>query len=159
MIGLHKILGVTALATLSIVGASMAQAADCGTAGTVTIAEMTWLSAASLGHIAQHVLQAGYGCDAQLVPGDTVPTATSMLNRGQPNIAPELWVSTVQTIYDDAQTKGAFYKAGDIFAGGGEEGWWVPDYVMADHPELKTIEGLKVNWKMFASAENLEQGR
>lgn len=159
MNGLHKIFGVAALATFALGGTTTAQAADCGTAGTVTIAEMTWLSAASLAHVAQHVLQAGYGCDAQLVPGDTVPTATSMLNRGQPNIAPELWVSTVQTIYDDAQAKGAFYKAGDIFAGGGEEGWWVPDYVMTEHPELKAIEDLKANWKIFATAENPEKGR
>ncbi len=159
MNGLHKIFGVAALATFALGGATTAQAADCGTAKTVTIAEMTWLSAASLAHIAQHVLQAGYGCDAQLVPGDTVPTATSMLNRGQPNIAPELWVSSVQTIWDEAQTKAAFYKAGDIFAGGGEEGWWVPDYVMAEHPELKTIEDLKANWKIFATADNPDKGR
>ena len=159
MNGLHKIFGVAALATFAFGGTTTAQAADCGTAETVTIAEMTWLSAASLAHIAQHVLQAGYGCDAQLVPGDTVPTATSMLNRGQPNIAPELWVSSVQTIWDEAQTKGAFYKAGDIFASGGEEGWWVPDYVLTEHPELKTIEDLKANWKIFATADTPDKGR
>lgn len=159
MNGLHKIFGVAALATFALGGNTTAQAADCGTAETVTIAEMTWLSAASLAHIAQHVLHAGYGCDAQLVPGDTVPTATSMLNRGQPNIAPELWVSSVQTIWDEAQTKGAFYKAGDIFASGGEEGWWVPDYVLTEHPELKTIEDLKANWKIFATADNPDKGR
>lgn len=159
MNGLYKITGAAALATLGLGGISAAQAADCGTAGTVTIAEMTWLSAASLAHIAQHVLQAGYACDAQLVPGDTVPTATSMLARGEPNIAPELWVSTVQSIWDEAQTKGAFYKASDIFAGGGEEGWWVPDYVLTEHPELKTIEDLKANWKIFAVSSNPDQGR
>lgn len=151
--------GLAAIAALSIGGATTAQAADCGTAGTVTIAEMTWLSAASLAHVAQHVLASGYGCDAQLVPGDTVPTATSMLTRGQPNIAPELWVSTVQSIWDDAQAKGAFYKAGDIFANGGEEGWWVPDYVAAAHPELKSIEDLKANWALFAEAADPTRGR
>ncbi len=151
--------GLAAIAALSISGATTAQAADCGTAGTVTIAEMTWLSAASLAHVAQHILASGYGCDAQLVPGDTVPTATSMLTRGQPNIAPELWVSTVQSIWDDAQTKGAFYKAGDIFANGGEEGWWVPDYVAAAHPELKSIEDLKANWALFAEAADPTRGR
>ena len=94
MNGLHKIFGVAAVATIALGGATTAQAADCGTAETVTIAEMTWLSAASLAHIAQHVLQAGYGCDAQLVPGDTVPTASSMLNRGRPTSRPEPWGSS-----------------------------------------------------------------
>ena len=78
MNGLHKIFGVAALATFALGGTTTAQAADCGTAETVTIAEMTWLSAASLAHVTQRILDAGYGCDAQLVPGDTVPTATSM---------------------------------------------------------------------------------
>lgn len=154
-----KKFGLAAVAACSIGGASQAVAADCGTAGKVTIAEMTWLSAATLAHVTQHVLASGYGCDAQLVPGDTVPTATSMLARGEPNIAPELWVSTVQSIWDEAQEKGAFYKAGDIFAGGGEEGWWVPDYVLAEHPELKTIADLKDNWKIFAVSSNPDQGR
>jgi glycine betaine/proline transport system substrate-binding protein len=136
-----------------------AQAADCGTAKSITIAEMTWLSASSLAHVAQRILSTGYGCDAQLVPGDTVPTATSMMTRGQPNVAPELWVSTVQAIWDQAKEKGTMYKAGDIFSGGGQEGWWVPDYVMKDNPQIKTMADLKANWKVFAEAANPGKGR
>ena len=144
---------------LAVANTSAAQAADCGTAGTVTIAEMTWLSAGTLAHVAQKIMAAGYGCDAQLIPGDTVPTATSMLTKDQPDVAPELWVSTAQSIWDEMQAKGNVYKASDIFASGGEEGWWVPDYVAAEHPEIKSIEDLKANWAVFADASNPEKGR
>lgn len=153
---------LTALAAFVVAGLAQVQPAaaqDCGTAGTVTVAEMTWLSAATLAHVAQKIMADGYGCDAQLVPGDTVPTATSMLTKSEPMVAPELWISTAQSIWDQMQEKGNVYKAGDIFASGGEEGWWIPSYVAEQNPEIKTIEDLKANWQIFADAENPEKGR
>lgn len=152
-------LASVALAAFGLAGSAPVMAADCGETGKVTIAEMTWLSSATLAHIAKRIMDDGYGCDAQLVPGDTVPTATSMLTRGQPDVAPELWVSTAQTIWDQMQEKGNVYKANDIFASGGIEGWWIPDYLAAEHPEIKSVEDLKANWKVFAEAANPDQGR
>jgi glycine betaine/proline transport system substrate-binding protein len=152
----------TALAALALAGMTQAQpvaAQDCGTAGTITVAEMTWLSAATLAHVAQKIMAAGYGCDAQLVPGDTVPTATSMLTRSEPTVAPELWVSTVQAQWDQMQEKGNIYKASDIFSGGGQDGLWVPDYVLTEHPEIKTIEDLAANWQIFEDNQNPGKGR
>jgi glycine betaine/proline transport system substrate-binding protein len=152
----------TALVALALAGMTQAQpvaAQDCGTAGTITVAEMTWLSAATLAHVAQKIMAAGYGCDAQLVPGDTVPTATSMLTRSEPTVAPELWVSTVQAQWDQMQEKGNIYKASDIFSGGGQDGLWVPDYVLTEHPEIKTIEDLAANWQVFEDNQNPGKGR
>lgn len=146
-------------ASTALAAPQAALAADCGTAGTITVAEMTWLSASTLAHVTQKILADGYGCDAQLVPGDTVPTATSMLTRSEPSIAPELWVSTTQAIWDQMMEKGNVYKAGDIFASGGEEGLWVPDYILADHPEIQSIEDLKANWQVFEDASAPGKGR
>lgn len=150
---------IAALGLVAMMGALPAAAQDCGTAGTVTIAEMTWLSAATLAHVTQRILKDGYGCDAQLVPGDTVPTASSMLARSQPTIAPELWVSTVQAAWDQMQAKGNVYKASDIFASGGQDGFWVPDYVLAENPGLKSVEDLKANWKIFEDNQAPGKGR
>jgi ABC-type proline/glycine betaine transport system substrate-binding protein len=41
------------LGAISLANASSAQAADCGKSGTVTIAELTWLSAKTVAHVAQ----------------------------------------------------------------------------------------------------------
>ena len=82
-----------------------------------------------------------------------------MMTRGTPDVAPELWVSTAQTIWDESLAKDIAYKASDIFASGGEEGWWVPDYVLADHPEIKSVLDLKDNWQVFAEAANPNKGR
>ncbi|MCP4999055.1 MAG: hypothetical protein GY933_09910 [Hyphomicrobiales bacterium] len=86
--------GAVAVAALSFGAVAPASATECGTEDNITIAEMTWLSASSLAFITERILAQGYGCNVELVPGDRVPTATSMLSKGEPDIAPELWVST-----------------------------------------------------------------
>lgn len=63
-----------------------AQAAECGE---VTISNMNWQSAELLSNLDKIILTAGYGCNAEIVVGDTVPTITSMVEKGQPDIAPE----------------------------------------------------------------------
>ena len=140
-------------------GSSAASATECGTTDTITVAEMTWLSAGSLAYVTKDILSAGYGCNVQIVPGDTVPTATSMLTKGEPDIAPELWVSTLQSTWDQMLAKGTVYKANDIFASGGQEGWWIPDYLAEQNPQIKSVSDLKDNWKAFEDASNPGKGR
>ena len=56
--------------------------------GTITVAEMNWASAEMFAHVDKMILENGYGCDVELVPGDTMPTATSMMEKGEPDVAP-----------------------------------------------------------------------
>lgn len=152
----------TLAAVLAVCAASgfapSAAAAECGTGDKITIAEMTWASAGMLAHLTRRILADGYGCQAEIVPGDTVPTATSMLAKGNPHIAPELWVSTAAAIWDKIQAKGNVYKASDTFTEGGLEGWWIPDYVARDYP-IKSVDDLRANAKLFADASNPDKGR
>ncbi|MDQ0315589.1 ABC transporter substrate-binding protein [Amorphus orientalis] len=148
--------GIALFATFAPAGA---KAAECGTDDTITIANMTWLSASVLANVTEQILSEGYGCNAELVPGDTVPTATSMLTKSEPDIAPEMWVSTAQAIWDKAMDKGNVYKAGDIFGDGGVEGWWIPDYVAEEHPEIKSVTDLKENWEVFSEPSSPDAGR
>lgn len=152
------IIGAAAFALTSL-GSTPARAANCGTAEKVTIAEMTWLSAAVIAQVAHRILSAGYGCDAQLVPGDTVPTATSMLSKSEPHIAPELWISTAASIWEKIQNKGNVYKAGDIFGDGGKEGWWIPDYVAQANPGLKSVGDLAKYADKFVEPASGGKGR
>lgn len=138
---------------------TQSHAAECKTSKPITVAEMTWLSSGALAYLTKDILQDGYGCEVTVVPGDTVPTAASMLAKGEPDIAPELWVSTVQSTWDKMKAEGKIYKAGDIFAGGGQEGWWVPDYFAAEHPEIKSVSDLKDNWKAFEDPSAPGKGR
>lgn len=122
--------------------------------GKVTIADMNWSSATLIAHVDRFILQHGYGCDAEIVPGDTMPTGTSMIEKGEPDIAPELWSNS----FKEALQKGVAEKrlriAGKSLADGGEEGFWVPQYLVDKDPSLATIDGIKAKAKLFKHPED-----
>ena len=109
---------------------------DCGK---VSIASMSWASASVMAEIDKLILSAGYGCDAQLASGDTVPTFTSMRETGQPDLVPELWMNAVAEQLDAAVASGEIIVGAEVLADGGEEGWWIPRYVADAHPEITTV--------------------
>ena len=74
--------GMLAAGAMVIAGATaslpvQAQDTTCGTDRTIDIAEMTWPSAAALAHVHAIILENGYGCNVEVVQGDTVPTSAS----------------------------------------------------------------------------------
>ncbi|MFA0350306.1 glycine betaine ABC transporter substrate-binding protein, partial [Vibrio sp. 10N.222.55.C6] len=108
--------------------------------GEFTIADMNWNSASLIAHVDQFILNEGYGCDAQLIPGDSVPTGTSMIEKGQPDVAPELWTNGIKEALDKGVADKRLRYAGKSLVNGGEEGFWVPNYLVEQYPELTTIE-------------------
>ena len=142
-----------------IIGA-MALAASFGVSesaqacGKVTIADMNWASAELMANVDMFILNNGYGCDAELVPGDTMPTGTSMIEKGEPDIAPELWMNSFPKLLESAGENQPLKIAGASLSDGGEEGFWVPDYLIKEYPELKTIEGVIKHAKMFKHPED-----
>lgn len=122
--------------------------------GKVTIAEMNWASAQVIAHIDNVILSEGYGCDSSLVPGDTMPTATSLVEKGEPSIAPEMWSQNIKNILDPAEQEGRIKNVGAVFENGGEESFWVPTYMVEKNPELATIEGILANPQLFPHPED-----
>jgi glycine betaine/proline transport system substrate-binding protein len=156
---LSLLAGTTLLAATALQPTDAKAQVECGTDETITIAEMTWLSASMLAYVTDTILSEGYNCDTRVVPGDTVPTATSMLNKSEPMIAPELWTSTAQSIWNQMQDKGNVYKASDIFSEGGQEGWWIPSYVAEENPGLKSVTDLMEYADLFTEAATGDEGR
>ncbi|CAH0530338.1 ABC transporter substrate-binding protein [Vibrio hippocampi] len=143
------------LAALALVTSVSANASECGT---VTIADMNWNSASLLANIDKFILEHAYDCDAELVPGDTMPTTTSMVEKGQPDIAPELWTNAVKEAIDMGLKEGRLVNAGESLIDGGEEGFWVPAYMVEKYPELSTIEGVKKHPELFKHPEDPSLG-
>lgn len=145
-------------ATLSTIGTS-AFAAECGN---VTIAEMNWASAQVAARVDEFILKNGYGCDAETIPGDTMPTATSMSEKGRPDIAPELWMNNVKEPINRAVGEGRLIIVGDVLenpADNAGEGWWIPRYMLEKNPELATIDGIKKHPELFKDPEDPSKGR
>jgi len=140
-------------AAIFLAGVSLA-AESHAACGKVTISDMNWPSASLMANVDKLILQHGYGCESELVPGDTMPTGTSMIEKGEPDIAPELWSNS----FAEALKKGVAEKrlrvAGASLSDGGEEGFWVPEYLVKKDPSLATIEGIKKNAKMFKHPED-----
>lgn len=125
--------------------------------GTVTIAEMNWNSAALMANVDRFILEHGYGCDAKLVTGDTMPTGTSMVEKGEPDVAPEMWSNSLREALDKGVAEGRLRYAGDSLSDGGEEAFWVPKYMTDKDPSLGTIAGIKANAKLFEHPEDPEK--
>jgi len=133
-----------------------ADAAECGR---VRIAEMSWGSAAIIAHIERIILTRGYGCAVELIAGDTVVTLTSMAERGEPDIAPELWTNTARDVIDRAVAENRIKIASNVLSDGGIEGWYIPTYMLEKHPELTTLQAVLKRPDLFPDAENPSKGR
>ncbi|MEO9654444.1 ABC transporter substrate-binding protein [Marinomonas sp.] len=142
---------LSAFAMMISATSAFAANSDCGT---VKIADMNWNSASFIANIDKFILEHGYGCDTELVPGDTMPTGTSMIEKGEPDIAPELWSNALKDALDKGIAENRLVKAGQSLSDGGEEGFWVPEYMVEQYPEVATIEGVIKHAKEFPHPED-----
>ncbi len=147
------------LFSASVPATAQETGADCGTDRTIDIAEMTWPSAAALAHIHATILESGFGCDVEIVTGDTVPTSSSMLTRGTPAVAPELWTSAIEEPWAEGIAAGDVVQLSDAITDGTVEGWFIPRYVQEAHPELVTAADAVAHPEYFPDPEEPSQGR
>lgn len=141
-------------AALLVLG-STAHAAE--TCGEISIAEMNWASAGLAAWVDKIILEKGYGCTVSLVTGDTMPTFTSMNEKAEPDMAPELWVNAVKEPLDAAVAEGRIIVAAQILSDGGVEGIWVPTKLAQEHG-LKTLDDALAHPELFPGAEDEGKG-
>ncbi|AUH35128.1 glycine betaine ABC transporter substrate-binding protein [Paracoccus tegillarcae] len=145
-----------ALALLGLTFAAPAAFAQ-ESCGDVSIAEMNWASAGLAAWVDKIILEEGYDCDVSLVNGDTVPTFTSMNEKGEPDLAPELWVNAVKIPLDAAVAEDRIVIASEILTDGGVEGFWVPTALAEEHG-IVTIEDALAHPELFPGAEDQSKG-
>lgn len=153
MLRLIQALALTLVSTVT--GAALLSAqAEASECGSVTIADMNWNSATFIANLDRFILEHAYGCSAELVAGDTMPTGTSMVEKGEPDVAPELWSNSFRAAIDTGVAEGRLVLAGKVFSDSGEEGFWVPGYMVAERPELATIQGVIEHADLFKNPED-----
>ncbi|MGC6531050.1 MAG: glycine betaine ABC transporter substrate-binding protein [Candidatus Puniceispirillaceae bacterium] len=135
---------------------SSAAKADCGD---ISVAEMNWASAELMANVDKIILEEGYGCSVELVPGATMTTFASMNEKGQPDVAGELWTNAVAVPLEAAVGEGRLHKVnnGPITQLG--EGWWVTPQFAEKYPELTTdIDALLSRPDLFPHPEDPSKG-
>ncbi|WP_064696826.1 ABC transporter substrate-binding protein [Rhizobium aegyptiacum] len=152
---MKKLLASTCLTFGLLGGASFAGAAECGS---VTIASMNWQSAEVLSNLDKFILNEGYGCSADITVGDTVPTITSMAEKGQPDIAPEAWIDLLPDVVKKGTDEGRIVQVGSPLPDGGVQGWWIPKYLADAHPDIKTIGDVLKHPELFPDPEDPKKG-
>ncbi|MCU4652647.1 glycine/betaine ABC transporter substrate-binding protein [Roseibacterium sp. SDUM158016] len=115
--------------------------ADCGE---IEITEFDFSSAQVNAEIAKFILEQGYGCDVALVPSSTTSAIASISATGSPDVLTEIWENAAGVLRE-MQGNGEVTFLQNVLSEGGQQGWWVPQYLVDEHPELATIEGILAN--------------
>lgn len=142
-------------------GATALLAGACGTVGAseaVTLAVNPWTGHEVDSAIAQVVLENEVGADVETVDIDENAAWPGMAD-GDIDANLEVWPSGHQDDIDK------YIRNGDDVIDGGELGvigiigWYTPTYLVEEHPELATYEGIHDNAELFATAETGDQGQ
>lgn len=156
----RTVLGVPArsalLAVACILGFGCRTESGCGR---ITIAQFSWASSAISSHVQEIILREGYGCQPELIQGNPLSTITSMSERGEPDVAPDVYMNSVSASVEQSLAEGRLTIAANIVADGGEEGWYVPAYLVEQYPELLTLEGVLARPDLFPDREEPGKGR
>ncbi len=153
---MKKLLASTVIAAGAMFAmAGGAAAAECGR---VTIANMNWQSAEVLAAIDKFILANGYGCEAEIIAGDTMPTFTSMNEKGQPDLVSELWINAVREPLDKAVAEGSLVLAGQPLSDGAGESWFIPKFLADANPDIKTVEDALKRPDLFPAPEDPSKG-
>ncbi len=151
---MNRIIGILA-ATTAITFAGTANAQECGD---LTIASMNWQSAELAAAVDQFILNNGYGCNAEIIQGDTVPTITSMVEKGAPQIAPEGWIDLVPEVVQAGLAEGKIVGGATILSDGAVQGWWIPKYIADANPDIKSIQDVLKHPELFPAPADKSKG-
>ncbi len=142
---------------------AMAQAQVAGPCGQVVrFAGLNWESGEFLTAVMRQILERGYGCRTETVPGNTV-TLEQALADDDIQIIAEEWVSRSDT-WKKAADAGRVRGIGHPFTDA-SEGWYVPDYMVhgakASAPDLRSVDQLaQAKYiRLFADPEQPARGR
>lgn len=139
-------------------GALMSGSAAHAACGDVSLSVFSWQSAEAMSYVDQFILNNGYGCNATTVAGDTVPTFTSMIEKGQPDLASEATPSLVGEVYTKGAAEGRISQIGTAISDGQVSGWYIPQYLAEAHPEIKTVEDAMKHPELFPAPEDPSKG-
>ncbi len=132
---------ISALSALVFSAVTTVANAGCGK---LVIAEQNWASAELMANVDKIILEKGYGCEVELVPGATMPTFTSMNDKGTPDMNPEQWANAVYEPLKVAVAEKRIIIANKAPITGLGEGWWITPGTIKKHPKIKGMTAVEI---------------
>jgi glycine betaine/proline transport system substrate-binding protein len=131
------------------------QAAGGKKCGKVTLNEQAWAGSTANTYIAKAVLEDELGCQVDVTKIAEIPVFQAMAD-GKVDAVLEDWQHVDE--YEKYIEKGGTVVQGGPLGVEGHIGWFIPKYLMDQHPEFKTWEGLKGKEQLFKTPESGDQG-
>lgn len=137
----------------------------CASGKTINFAGLNWESARLLTEVMRYVLEQGYGCKTDALPGNSIAMELA-LSRNDIQVFAEEWIGR-STAWNDAAKAGKVVGMGEIIKGA-VEGWYVPEYLVlgdakrgikARAPGLKSVADLPKYKDLFQDDEEPDKGR
>lgn len=152
-------------ALLLILGpCSLAQ--SCEIDRPIMFAELDWDSNRLHTAIARYIVEQGYGCKTDAIPGSTIPLLTG-LTRGDVDVTMEIWSNVIPEVWAKAIADNKVVELGVNFPDA-VQGWYVPRYLLEGDakrgiepqaPELKSVSDLPRYKMLFRDPEEPDKGR
>lgn len=127
---------------------------------------LDWDSNAFHTEVARLIIERGYGCETDVLPGSTLPLLTG-LGQGDIDVLMEIWRDNVTEPWNAALEAGTAVSLGTNFPDA-VQGWYVPRYVIEGDdergieplaPDLRDVYDLKRYWQIFRDPEEPAKGR
>ena len=152
---MKKLLISAAIAAGAAFGMTAQANASCGE---FQMSDMNWPSATLMANVDKIILEEGYGCTIEMIPGATTATFATMNEKGKPHVAGELWTNAVSVELEKAISEGRLHSAvrGPITGLG--EGWWVTPETLERNPEFKTVLDILERPDLFPHKEDPSKG-
>ncbi len=141
--------------------AAAAQAPVCEIERPVVFAGLDWDSNAFHNSVAQFIIEHGYGCKTDIIPGSSIPLVNGMA-RGDVDVTMEIWPKNVSEALTRGLERGDFIDLGVNYPDA-KQAWYVPKYLVEgeDAPAkgLKSVYDLPKYKEVFQDPEEPGKGR
>ena len=125
--------------------------------GTVTMDENAWAGATANVYVLKYVLEKNLGCKVNI---EKLPESTPLfqaMSDGKVDVVPEDWNNIDLKVNQKYLSSHAILRLGSNGVIG-RIGWFIPTYLMKQHPEFKTWQGLKGKESIFKSPSPARRG-
>lgn len=155
---------VTAALALALplgISSAAANEAVCEIDRPVIFAGLDWDSSAFHNSVASFILEHGYGCQTDIIPGSNIPLINGMA-RGDVDVHMEIWPTNVSDALKKGFEANAFIDLGVNFPDA-TQAWYVPRYLVegenAPAKGLTSVYDLPKYKEVFQDPEEPSKGR
>ncbi|MET0013948.1 MAG: ABC transporter substrate-binding protein [Sedimenticola sp.] len=162
----RRLLGCLPVLLLLITLSPTVWSQGCELERPVVFADLNWDSNRIHTAIARYIIEKGYGCEADAMPGTSLPLVKG-LARGSVDVMMEVWAGNYGETWQEALDDGAVVVLGTNFADA-VQGWFVPRYLIegdaargieASAPDLASVFDLPRYKLLFKDPERQDKGR